>query len=104
MTSLISASDNLISLSDDPLCPHNSLELLGCALQILEDDSSKIEGGMRVFGPAELVAGLCHTDEHNPFPVWQNGCVSPCFNQLILGALPHAAMAIFCAFYLSAQR
>lgn len=59
---------------------------------------------MRDFGPAELVAGLCHTDEQNPFPVWQNGHVSPCFNQLVLGALPHAGMAIFCACYLSMAR
>uniref|UniRef100_A0AAQ5ZJQ3 ATP-binding cassette, sub-family C (CFTR/MRP), member 10 n=1 Tax=Amphiprion ocellaris TaxID=80972 RepID=A0AAQ5ZJQ3_AMPOC len=50
---------------------------------------------------SELVAGLCHTDEENPFPLWQNGNVSPCFNQLILGALPNAAMAIFSACYLS---
>ncbi|XP_029284201.1 LOW QUALITY PROTEIN: multidrug resistance-associated protein 7 [Cottoperca gobio] len=59
---------------------------------------------MRVFGPAELVAGLCHTDERHPFPVWQNGHISPCFNQLVLGALPHAGMAIFSACYLSMAR
>nr|XP_033480550.1 multidrug resistance-associated protein 7 [Epinephelus lanceolatus]XP_033480551.1 multidrug resistance-associated protein 7 [Epinephelus lanceolatus] len=59
---------------------------------------------MRVFGPAELVAGLCHTDKQNPFPVWQNGHISPCFNQLVLGALPHAGMAIFSACYLGMTR
>ncbi|XP_008282467.1 multidrug resistance-associated protein 7 [Stegastes partitus] len=59
---------------------------------------------MSDFGPAELVAGLCHTDEENPFPLWQNGNVSPCFNQLVLGALPNAAMAIFSACYLSMAR
>uniref|UniRef100_A0A4W6DWB2 ATP-binding cassette, sub-family C (CFTR/MRP), member 10 n=1 Tax=Lates calcarifer TaxID=8187 RepID=A0A4W6DWB2_LATCA len=48
-----------------------------------------------------LVAGLCHTDEENPFPLWQNGHVSLCFNQLVLGALPHAGMAVFSACYLS---
>uniref|UniRef100_A0A3Q3X7J8 Uncharacterized protein n=1 Tax=Mola mola TaxID=94237 RepID=A0A3Q3X7J8_MOLML len=53
-----------------------------------------IEGGMKDFRPAELLAGLCHTDEQNPFPVWQNGLISPCFNQLILGALPHAGMPV----------
>uniref|UniRef100_A0A8C4HT30 ATP-binding cassette, sub-family C (CFTR/MRP), member 10 n=1 Tax=Dicentrarchus labrax TaxID=13489 RepID=A0A8C4HT30_DICLA len=52
------------------------------------------------FGPAELLSGLCHTDEQNPFPVWQNGHVGTCFNQLVLGALPHAGMAIFSACYL----
>lgn len=59
---------------------------------------------MKDFGPAELLAGLCHTDEQNPFPVWQNGLISPCFNQLILGALPHAGMAIFTSCYLSLTR
>uniref|UniRef100_A0A4W6DUI8 ATP-binding cassette, sub-family C (CFTR/MRP), member 10 n=1 Tax=Lates calcarifer TaxID=8187 RepID=A0A4W6DUI8_LATCA len=56
---------------------------------------------MSDFGPGELVAGLCHTDEENPFPLWQNGHVSLCFNQLVLGALPHAGMAVFSACYLS---
>ncbi|XP_034739863.1 multidrug resistance-associated protein 7 [Etheostoma cragini] len=59
---------------------------------------------MRVFGPAELVAALCDTDEQNPFPVWQNGRVSSCFNQLVLGVLPHAGMAIFSACYVSMSR
>uniref|UniRef100_A0A4W6DUG8 ATP-binding cassette sub-family C member 10 n=1 Tax=Lates calcarifer TaxID=8187 RepID=A0A4W6DUG8_LATCA len=59
---------------------------------------------MSDFGPGELVAGLCHTDEENPFPLWQNGHVSLCFNQLVLGALPHAGMAVFSACYLSMAR
>ncbi|GAA6230797.1 multidrug resistance-associated protein 7-like [Lates japonicus] len=59
---------------------------------------------MSDFGPGELVAGLCHTDEENPFPLWQNGHISPCFNQLVLGALPHAGMAVFSACYLSMAR
>ncbi|XP_058497006.1 ATP-binding cassette sub-family C member 10 isoform X1 [Solea solea] len=59
---------------------------------------------MSYFGPAELVAGLCHTDKQNPFPLWQNGHVSSCFNQLVLGALPYAGMAIFSACYLSVAR
>uniref|UniRef100_A0A672ZF74 ATP-binding cassette, sub-family C (CFTR/MRP), member 10 n=1 Tax=Sphaeramia orbicularis TaxID=375764 RepID=A0A672ZF74_9TELE len=59
---------------------------------------------MRDFGPAELVTGLCHTDELDPFPVWQNGQISPCFNQLVLGALPHAGMAVFSACYLGMAR
>uniref|UniRef100_A0A665UE38 ATP-binding cassette, sub-family C (CFTR/MRP), member 10 n=1 Tax=Echeneis naucrates TaxID=173247 RepID=A0A665UE38_ECHNA len=56
---------------------------------------------MSDFGPAELLTGLCHTDEENPFPLWQNGHIGACFNQLVLGALPHAGMAIFSACYLS---
>ncbi|KAK2918532.1 ATP-binding cassette sub-family C member 10 [Channa argus] len=59
---------------------------------------------MSDFGPAELVAGLCHTDRESPLPLWQNGHISPCFNQLILGTLPHAGMAIFSAVYLSVPR
>ncbi|XP_015256948.1 PREDICTED: multidrug resistance-associated protein 7-like [Cyprinodon variegatus] len=52
----------------------------------------------------ELVSGLCHTPEDDPFPLWQDGNVSPCFNQLVLGALPHAGMAVFSACYLSLAR
>ncbi|XP_030627919.1 multidrug resistance-associated protein 7 [Chanos chanos] len=53
------------------------------------------------FGPSGIIAELCHTDKHNPFPLWQNGTISPCFNQLICGSLAHAAIAIFSACYLS---
>ncbi|XP_034455993.1 multidrug resistance-associated protein 7 [Hippoglossus hippoglossus] len=59
---------------------------------------------MTDFRPAELLSGLCHTDEEDPFPLWQDGHVSSCFNQLVLGALPHAGMAIFSACYLSMVR
>ncbi|XP_054634835.1 ATP-binding cassette sub-family C member 10 [Dunckerocampus dactyliophorus] len=55
---------------------------------------------MRGFWPTELVARLCHGDERNPFPVWQDGHVSVCFNQLLLGVLPHVIMATLSAFYL----
>uniref|UniRef100_A0A8C2WI91 ATP-binding cassette, sub-family C (CFTR/MRP), member 10 n=1 Tax=Cyclopterus lumpus TaxID=8103 RepID=A0A8C2WI91_CYCLU len=51
-----------------------------------------------------LVAGFCHSDERDPFPVWQDGRVGPCFNQLVLGALPHATMAVFSACYLGMAR
>ncbi|XP_062293834.1 ATP-binding cassette sub-family C member 10 isoform X2 [Scomber scombrus] len=59
---------------------------------------------MRDFWPAALVSGLCHTDQQDPFPVWQDGHVTPCFNQLVLGALPHAGMAVFSACYLGMAR
>uniref|UniRef100_A0A8C2YX51 ATP-binding cassette, sub-family C (CFTR/MRP), member 10 n=1 Tax=Cyclopterus lumpus TaxID=8103 RepID=A0A8C2YX51_CYCLU len=52
----------------------------------------------------KLVAGFCHSDERDPFPVWQDGRVGPCFNQLVLGALPHATMAVFSACYLGMAR
>uniref|UniRef100_A0A8C6LRY5 ATP-binding cassette, sub-family C (CFTR/MRP), member 10 n=1 Tax=Nothobranchius furzeri TaxID=105023 RepID=A0A8C6LRY5_NOTFU len=48
--------------------------------------------------------GLCQTEEGNPFPVWQDGNISPCFNQLVLGALPHAGMAVLSACYLGMPR
>uniref|UniRef100_A0A8C7QG61 ATP-binding cassette, sub-family C (CFTR/MRP), member 10 n=1 Tax=Oncorhynchus mykiss TaxID=8022 RepID=A0A8C7QG61_ONCMY len=52
----------------------------------------------------ELISGLCHTDTLDPFPVWRDGAITPCFNQLVLGALAHAVVAVFSAVYLSAQR
>lgn len=59
---------------------------------------------MRDSGPSVLLAGLCHSDEHDLFPVWQNGYVGPCFNQLVLGALPHSALAVSSACFLSVAR
>lgn len=59
---------------------------------------------MSHFRPGELLAGFCHTDKQDPFSVWQNGHIDPCFNQLVLGALPHAGMAVFSACYLSMAR
>uniref|UniRef100_A0A8C7QFD4 ATP-binding cassette, sub-family C (CFTR/MRP), member 10 n=1 Tax=Oncorhynchus mykiss TaxID=8022 RepID=A0A8C7QFD4_ONCMY len=63
-----------------------------------------IEGVVADFGPSELISGLCHTDTLDPFPVWRDGAITPCFNQLVLGALAHAVVAVFSAVYLSAQR
>ena len=56
------------------------------------------------FDPAEVIAGLCGTDAGDPFPVWQNGTIVPCFNQLVLGVLPHSGLAVCSAFYLSIPR
>ncbi|RVE76679.1 hypothetical protein OJAV_G00011380 [Oryzias javanicus] len=53
---------------------------------------------------SDLLACLCHTEAENPFPVWQNGLVSACFNQLVLGAAPHAGMAVVSAYYLGTSR
>uniref|UniRef100_A0AAR2JB30 ATP-binding cassette, sub-family C (CFTR/MRP), member 10 n=1 Tax=Pygocentrus nattereri TaxID=42514 RepID=A0AAR2JB30_PYGNA len=44
------------------------------------------------------------TEGDNPFPVWQNGTLSPCFNQLICGCLAHAFTAVISACYLSVPR
>ncbi|XP_076880787.1 ATP-binding cassette sub-family C member 10 [Brachyhypopomus gauderio] len=49
----------------------------------------------------DILSELCHTDEDYPFPLWQNGTVSPCFNQLICGSLAHAVVAVLSACYLS---
>uniref|UniRef100_A0A8C5GM19 ATP-binding cassette, sub-family C (CFTR/MRP), member 10 n=1 Tax=Gouania willdenowi TaxID=441366 RepID=A0A8C5GM19_GOUWI len=59
---------------------------------------------MRDFSPAELLSSLCQTDEDNPLPLWKDGNISPCLNQLVLGALPHACMAVFTACYLGLPR
>ncbi|XP_074543333.1 ATP-binding cassette sub-family C member 10 [Halichoeres trimaculatus] len=59
---------------------------------------------MSNFRPGELLADLCHADRQDPFFVWQDGHINPCFNQLVLGALPHAGMAVFSACYLSMAR
>uniref|UniRef100_A0AAR2IU62 ATP-binding cassette, sub-family C (CFTR/MRP), member 10 n=1 Tax=Pygocentrus nattereri TaxID=42514 RepID=A0AAR2IU62_PYGNA len=37
--------------------------------------------------PSDIISDLCHADKDNPFPVWQNGTLSPCFNQLIFTQL-----------------
>ncbi|XP_077379727.1 ATP-binding cassette sub-family C member 10 isoform X2 [Festucalex cinctus] len=54
--------------------------------------------------PTALLAEFCHTDPRRPFPLWQDGHVGACFNQLVLGALPHAVMAALAAFYVGAAR
>ncbi|XP_020495276.1 ATP-binding cassette sub-family C member 10 [Labrus bergylta] len=59
---------------------------------------------MSAFRPSELLSGICQTEEQDPFPLWHNGHISSCFNQLVLGALPHAGMAVFSACYLGMAR
>ncbi|XP_055365356.1 ATP-binding cassette sub-family C member 10 isoform X2 [Betta splendens] len=66
--------------------------------------TAEATGGMSDAGPAQLIAGLCHTERDDPLPVWLNGHISPCFNQLVLGAVPFASMAVFSACYLSTAR
>ncbi|KAK7127960.1 hypothetical protein R3I93_020518 [Phoxinus phoxinus] len=58
-------------------------------------------GNTGVFGAAEFISELCHTNVDRPFPVWQNGTISPCVNQLLLGSLAHAIIAIISACYIS---
>ncbi|XP_073732038.1 ATP-binding cassette sub-family C member 10 [Misgurnus anguillicaudatus] len=63
-----------------------------------------MEGSPGGFGPAELISELCHTSVDTPLPVWQNGTISPCLNQLIFGSLSHAIIAICCVCYISVPR
>uniref|UniRef100_A0A673J3E3 ATP-binding cassette sub-family C member 10 n=1 Tax=Sinocyclocheilus rhinocerous TaxID=307959 RepID=A0A673J3E3_9TELE len=53
---------------------------------------------------AEFISELCHTNVDGPFPVWQNDTISPCANQLLLGSLSHAVIAITSACYISVPR
>ncbi|MBN3297038.1 MRP7 protein, partial [Amia calva] len=53
---------------------------------------------------ADFLADLCHTDRLDPLPLWKDGTVSPCFNQLLLNALPHSVLALSSACYLSIPR
>ncbi|XP_077574200.1 ATP-binding cassette sub-family C member 10 isoform X1 [Stigmatopora nigra] len=59
---------------------------------------------MEGFEPVSLLAEFCHTDKRRPFPLWQDGHVGTCFNQLVLGVLPHTVMAAVAAFYLGVAR
>ncbi|XP_051939169.1 ATP-binding cassette sub-family C member 10 isoform X2 [Hippocampus zosterae] len=56
------------------------------------------------YEPTALLAEFCHTDQRRPFPLWQDGHVGVCFNQLVLGVLPHIVMAAVAAFYMGAGR
>ncbi|KAG5278740.1 hypothetical protein AALO_G00102230 [Alosa alosa] len=63
-----------------------------------------MEGHSVVLGPADIISELCHTNIHDPLPVWRNGTFSPCFNQLVFGSVPYAAVAVISACYLSTPR
>lgn len=69
-----------------------------------QGSSEAMGGNTGVFGAAEFISELCHTNVDRPFPVWQNGTISPCVNQLILGSLTHAIIAIISACYISVPR
>ncbi|XP_072319130.1 ATP-binding cassette sub-family C member 10 [Eucyclogobius newberryi] len=55
-------------------------------------------------GPSALLSALCNSNGESLFPVWENGHIGICFNALVLGALPHAALAVGSAGYLSVHR
>ncbi|XP_072516288.1 ATP-binding cassette sub-family C member 10 [Salminus brasiliensis] len=61
-------------------------------------------GSIAWLRPSDLIAELCHTDVDYPFPVWQNGTLSPCFNHIICGSLGHVGTAVLSACYLSVPR
>ncbi|XP_053315606.1 ATP-binding cassette sub-family C member 10 [Spea bombifrons] len=51
-----------------------------------------------------VVAELCGTSPADPLPVWVNGHVGVCFNQLILSTLPHALLAVSSGCHARAHR
>lgn len=63
-----------------------------------------MEGQLDSSRPSSIISELCGTEEDWPFPVWQNGTLSPCFNHIICGALVHAVTAVLSACYLSVPR
>ncbi|XP_023680821.2 ATP-binding cassette sub-family C member 10 [Paramormyrops kingsleyae] len=52
----------------------------------------------------DFIEVLCHTNHSDPFPIWKNGTISPCFNQLILNCISHSVLAFSSACYLSTPR
>ncbi|XP_039594012.1 multidrug resistance-associated protein 7 [Polypterus senegalus] len=53
---------------------------------------------------ADYLTELCHSNPLDPLPVWQNGTIGQCFNQLVLNALPHTLLAVSSACYLGTSR
>ncbi|XP_053368772.1 ATP-binding cassette sub-family C member 10 [Clarias gariepinus] len=60
-----------------------------------------MEGQSDNLKPSWIISELCGTEADLPFPIWQNGTLSPCFNQIICGSLVHAVTAVLSACYLS---
>ncbi|XP_063774836.1 ATP-binding cassette sub-family C member 10 [Pseudophryne corroboree] len=50
------------------------------------------------------VAQLCGSNASDPLPVWVNGHVGVCFNQLILSSGPHVILAVISACYAGSYR
>ncbi|GAA6102451.1 ATP-binding cassette sub-family C member 10 isoform X1 [Tachysurus ichikawai] len=63
-----------------------------------------MEGQFNSSRPSRFISELCGTEEDWPFPVWQNGTLSPSFNHIICGSLVHAVTAVLSACYLSVPR
>ncbi|XP_012874679.1 PREDICTED: multidrug resistance-associated protein 7 isoform X1 [Dipodomys ordii] len=51
-----------------------------------------------------FLAGLCGSDAARPLPLWEGGTTGHCFTQLVLGALPHALLAVLSACRLGTPR
>lgn len=51
-----------------------------------------------------LLAQLCGTSVLQPLPVWEGDTTGHCFTQLVLGALPHALLAVLSACYWGTPR
>ncbi|XP_043917025.1 ATP-binding cassette sub-family C member 10 [Protopterus annectens] len=53
---------------------------------------------------AEILADLCGTDPADPFPLWNDGAVGRCFNQLVLNTLTHVIFTLASSCYLGIPR
>ncbi|XP_008565012.1 PREDICTED: multidrug resistance-associated protein 7 isoform X2 [Galeopterus variegatus] len=52
----------------------------------------------------QLLAQLCGTSTARPLPLWEGDTTGHCFTQLVLGALPHALLAVLSACHLGTPR
>ncbi|XP_040207675.1 ATP-binding cassette sub-family C member 10 [Rana temporaria] len=52
----------------------------------------------------DVVSRLCGSPPSDPLPVWVNGHVGVCFNQLILSTVPHVLFAVTSACHAGASR
>lgn len=51
-----------------------------------------------------LLPELCGSSPSDPLPVWEDGSIGYCFNQLLLSALPHLLLAVISACYVGTPR
>ncbi|XP_068088676.1 ATP-binding cassette sub-family C member 10-like isoform X2 [Hyperolius riggenbachi] len=42
----------------------------------------------------DVITQLCRSPQSDPLPIWVNGHIGTCFNQLILSTIPHAIFAV----------
>ncbi|XP_068088685.1 ATP-binding cassette sub-family C member 10 isoform X2 [Hyperolius riggenbachi] len=52
----------------------------------------------------DVIAQLCRSSQSDPLPVWVNGHIGTCFNQLILSTIPHVVFAVCSACHAGSSR